>query len=282
MTVVELAESTGKAQGINAGLLAARGDLIVFADARQRFTPDTIARLAAHFSDPRVGAVSGSLEIDPSQTGLGRGVESYWRREKQLRAAEARWDSCIGCTGAVYAIRRSLFEPLPEETILDDVVIPMRIALRGFRVLHDESAPAYDPQPLEPHLEAARKRRTLAGNFQMLFAYPQWLQPWRNRLWLQLISHKYLRLLAPVFLVLVLVSNAALLHEPLYVAAFLGQCGFYLCAAIGLALPALRLKLVSLPAGFVFLNFAVIRAFFAFIASGHRGLWSSSAPSGAR
>jgi cellulose synthase/poly-beta-1,6-N-acetylglucosamine synthase-like glycosyltransferase len=222
------------------------------------------------------------LEIDPSLSGLGSGVESYWRREKQLRAAEARWDSCIGCTGAVYAIRRSLFEPLPDETILDDVVIPMRIALRGYRVLHDEAALAYDPQPLEPHLEAERKRRTLAGNFQMLCSYPQWLWPGRNRLWLQLISHKYLRLLAPLLLVLILASNAALLRHPFYAAAFLGQCAFYLCAAIGLARPALRFQLVALPAGFVFLNFAVIRAFLAFTTAGRHGIWKSSPPSTAR
>lgn len=279
ITVIEVPEGRGKAHGINAALLAAQGDLIVFADARQRFTPETIPRLIDHFANPQVGAVSGSLEIDPSQSALGRGIEAYWRREKQLRAVEARWDSCIGCTGAVYAIRRSLSEPLPDDTILDDVVIPMRIALRGYRVLHDESALAYDPQPLDPHLEKARKKRTLAGNFQMLFRYPRWLSPWRNRLWLQLVSHKYLRLLTPLFLLLTFSSNALLLRRPMFAAAFLCQSTFYLCAAIGLAVPALRSPVVTLPASVVFLNTAVVRAFFVFATCRHRGVWTSGTAS---
>jgi hypothetical protein len=160
----------------------------------------------------------------------------------------------------------------------------MRIALRGYRVLHDESAVAYDPQPLEPRLEAFRKKRTLAGNFQMLFRYPEWLWPWRNRLWLQLASHKYLRLLTPLFLGLAFGSNAVLASHPFYAAGFAGQTAFYLCAAIGLAMPRRAPKILSLPASFVFLNIAILRAFIAFTTFKHGRLWisqqDSAAPTG--
>jgi cellulose synthase/poly-beta-1,6-N-acetylglucosamine synthase-like glycosyltransferase len=251
-------ERAGKASGLNAGVAAARGDVIVFADARQTFAPSAIRELSRALLDPQIGAVSGELEIALSGGGVGRGIDAYWRLERFLRRAEAEVDSCIGCTGAIYAIRRALFAAIPPDTILDDVVIPMQIATRGLRVSFSPEARAYDPQPLEPRLENGRKRRTLAGNFQMLFRYPAWLMPWRNRLWWQLIAHKYLRLFAPVFLVAAGLANAALLASPVYRVTGALQVVFYALAALGFVL---RSRLFSIPAGFVFLNYNVVRAF---------------------
>src|SRR5207244_6805366 len=139
-------------------------------------------------------------------------------------------------------------------TVIDDVVIPMLVALQNRRVLFDSSALAFDPQPLEPAAERIRKQRTLAGNFQMLFRHPRWLLPWRNRLWWQLISHKYSRLAAPLFLVLVFSASLALDGNPLYRLLFFGQSLFYFFALAG-CLPLLKkFPLFSAPAGFVFLN----------------------------
>ena len=274
VTILTRPVRSGKAACLNAALRQCSGDLVVFADARQRFAADTIARLVAHFADPKVGAVSGALEIESAQSGIGSAVDAYWRHEKGIRAAEAQWDSCIGCTGAVYAIRRALFAPIPDDTLLDDVVIPMQIAVRGYRVLHDPAALAFDPQPLEPAAESARKRRTLAGNFQMLARHPRWLLPWRNRLWWQLISHKYLRIFAPAFLAQILLANAALLARPFFRLAFLGQCGFYALAAIGGLFPRLKQRVFSLPAGFVFLNLTTIRAFWHYVRDRDAHRWS--------
>ena len=278
VTVLVQPVRAGKAAGLNAALAQATAEVIVFTDARQRFAPDAIARLAAHFAEPRLGAVSGALEIDAAASAAGAGVDAYWRYEKFLRAAEARFDSCIGCTGAIYAIRRALFTPLPADTVLDDVVIPMRLAVAGHRVGHDPAARAFDPQPLEPAAEKIRKRRTLAGNFQMLFRHPAWLLPWRNRLWWQLLSHKYLRLAAPVFLLTLLAASAALAAQPFYRAALALQLAGYLAAALGLLFPALRGKIFALPAGFVFLNLSVVRAFLHYLTSADLHRWNSRQP----
>ena len=278
VSVLVQPERAGKAAGLNAALAQATAEVIVFTDARQRFAADAIARLAAHFADPRLGAVSGALEIDAAASAAGAGVDAYWRYEKFLRAAEARFDSCIGCTGAIYAIRRALFTPLPADTVLDDVVIPMRLAVAGHRVIHDPAARAFDPQPLEPAAEKIRKRRTLAGNFQMLFRHSAWLLPWRNRLWWQLLSHKYLRLAAPVFLLVLLAASAALAAQPFYRAALALQLAGYLAAALGLLFPALRGKVFALPAGFVFLNLTVVRAFLHYLTSADLHRWSSRQP----
>ena len=273
-------QRSGKAACLNAGVAQAVGELVVFADARQSFAHDTIRCLARHFINPQTGAVSGSLEIAPAAGGAGAGVDAYWRLEKYLREAEARWDSCIGCTGAVYAIRRRLYQPLPEDTILDDVVIPMRIAIKGFRVLHDPAALATDPQPLEPQLERRRKRRTLAGNFQMLFRHPGWLLPWRNRLWWQLLSHKYLRLVAPGLLAVVLLAAFALRQHPFYAAMFWAQIAFYVLALIGAATRSLKMPLFSWPAGFVFLNLMTVAGFWYYLRESGKTGWEKGNTAG--
>jgi cellulose synthase/poly-beta-1,6-N-acetylglucosamine synthase-like glycosyltransferase len=273
--VLERPERRGKSACLNAGVGEATGEIVAFADARQEFAPDTLRRLAEAFARcPRAGAVSGSLEIAATGAGAAGGVDIYWRLEKLLRHSEAVVDSAIGCTGAVYAVRRELWDAVPEDTLVEDVVIPMRIAQRapGWRVLFEPAAMAYDPQKLEPEKEKGRKRRTLAGNFQMIARYPHWLLPGGHRLWWQLISHKYLRLGGPLFLLGMLLANLALAAFPpasggswillflngLYRITFLGQLAFYGLAVAGMLFPALKTKALSIPAGFVFLNLQVL------------------------
>jgi hypothetical protein len=178
----------------------------------------------------------------------------------------------------VYAIRRPLFQPIAPDTILDDVVIPMQIALTGHRVIYDSKAEAFDPQPLDPCAETMRKARTLAGNFQMLLRHPAWLLPWRNRLAFQLISHKYLRLAGPLLLVCALASSAFLARSPFYRACLGAQVVLYVLAAAGLALPSLRPRLFSIPAGFLFLNLMTLRGFLRFFFGPRGGAWNHAVP----
>ena len=253
--------SQGKAAALNAAVAAASGDLVLFADVRQTFAPDTVARLAAWFTDPANGAVSGSLEIQRAAAGSGQGLDAYWSLEKRIRAWESKLDSAIGCTGAIYMIRRSLYEPLSNDTLLDDVVVPMRIAVRGSRVRFDPEARAFDPQELSGEREQRRKMRTLAGNFQMLFRYPGWLLPWRNRLWWQLITHKYLRIAGPVLLAACCISSVMLRHYLLYRMAIFCQLVIYGLGITGLAMHGVKKKLLSIPAAFLLLQISIIRGF---------------------
>jgi hypothetical protein len=173
----------------------------------------------------------------------------------------------------VYAIWRNLFTPIPTDTILDDVVIPMQIALHGKRVAFSPRARAFDSQVLEPATESRRKTRKLAGNFQMLFRYPGWLLPWRNRLWWQLIAHKYLRLLMPIFLITLAVANGALLSIPFYRVTGVMQVAFYALAA-GAAVT--RARLFAIPGGFVFLNYNVLRGFGEYVTGRSGRGWSGA------
>ena len=251
----------GKANALNRGVALANGEVVVFCDARQTFAPGAVHALLRHFSDPQTGAVSGNLEIEPSEAGAGRGVDLYWRLEKFVRRWEAAFDSTVGCTGAIYAIRRKLFEPLPEDTLLDDVVIPMRISTKGYRILFDPGAIAFEPQRLEPTRERSRKRRTLAGNYQILFRYPEWLLPWKSRLFLQLICHRYLRLAgAPLILLSIFSSTVLGLSDPLYRTLFVAEAALIILAVLGLMFPKLSVRLVTVPAGFLFLQLMTVEA----------------------
>jgi len=275
--LIARSERSGKAACLSAAVPEAKGELLVFTDVRQKFRPDTISRLVQWFSNPNVGAVSGALEIEPSSHEIGKGIGSYWDLEKRLRYGEALYDSSIGCTGAVYAIRKQAFRPLPEDTLLDDVVIPMRVALQGYRVLFDPSAIAYDPQALDPDRERIRKRRTLAGNFQLLFRYPEWMLPWKNRLWWQLISHKYARLASPFLLGTAFISTVFLRSHWVYELFLAAQIAFYAAALLGRIGIFKKHRLLALPASFVFLNGMILLGLTHYLRGGHGGAWERTA-----
>ncbi|MDG2125378.1 MAG: glycosyltransferase, partial [Verrucomicrobiales bacterium] len=267
--VIERSSECGKAACLNAGVAAAAHELVVFADARQSFDHKALVHLARAFAAPEIGAVGGALEIEGARRRtVGRALDHYWTTEKMLRRAESEIDSTIGCTGAIYAIRRRLYTPIPEDTILDDVLIPMQIALQGYRVVFQPDAIAFDPQPLGGKREQSRKHRTLAGNFQLLFRYPAWLLPWRNRLVIQLVSHKYSRLSTPLLITLIIASNAALASTSIWASLSLSACLALLAiGAAGLVAPRLNesSRIVFLASSFLFLQIAICRSLFYYL-----------------
>jgi len=272
----------GKAAVLNDLVEAATGEILVMADARQRFATDAIAKLVRPFADPSVGAVSGELILtrNAKGTAVGDGVGLYWRYEKLIRSGESAVDSTVGATGAIYAIRKDLFEPLPEDTILDDVRIPLRVVLRGRRVVFEPRARAYDRAAASATEEFRRKVRTLAGNFQLLNRERWLLSPRRNRLWLQTLSHKGLRLAGPFLMAGAFAANLALLHAPLYVAAMLAQVLFYLAALLGFALrdARRRIRALMIPYTVCLLNGATAVALFRFLTRHQGAIWEAASP----
>ncbi len=232
---------SGKAAALNAAVARARYPILVFADARQRFAADAIRRLVSHFRDPEIGAVSGELVLDcetaASDSSVGEGVGAYWKYEKWLRRGESTVGSTVGVTGAIYAMRSCLWQPLPVDTLLDDVLGPMRVVMRGYRVTFDSFARAFDTTAKTASAELGRKVRTLAGNFQLLAQEPRLLLPGLNPVWLQFMSHKVGRLLVPYALVALLLSSIALAPRSwFYAAACAAQLAFYALAAYGAVL----------------------------------------------
>jgi cellulose synthase/poly-beta-1,6-N-acetylglucosamine synthase-like glycosyltransferase len=268
----------GKAAALNVAITAATGDILVFADARQMFAPDALQALVVPFADPEVGGVTGELILDCESSSIagrrrgerrtlhtdaqprwasgvdrrrggdrrgqrastiGDGVGLYWRYEKQLRRLESAVGSTLGATGAIYALRRALYRPLPENTILDDVLTPMRAVLAGYRVVFNDRAVAFDRAAADATAERRRKIRTLAGNFQVLWLEPRLLLPIVNPVWLQYVSHKVSRLLVPYALFALFVVNLGLASRHFFYGLTLAvQAGLYLLALYGAWLDA--------------------------------------------
>src|SRR5690606_21233324 len=148
----------------------------------QRFELETIPRLVEHLADPSVGAVTGKLRIPTTRARLAR---VYWAYESWLRRNEARLHSSIGVTGAVYAMRKDLWQPLPPGLLLDDVFVPMQVVLGGRRIAYAEAAVAVETRTSLPRQEYVRKVRTLTGVMQLCAWLPAILVPWRNPVWFQ-------------------------------------------------------------------------------------------------
>jgi poly-beta-1,6-N-acetyl-D-glucosamine synthase len=276
-------EHSGKAAALNMGMGSATGEILLFLDIRPWIESNALQLLISNFEDPRVGCVTGELVLrDDGHNAGARAVGGlYWRYEQWIRNCEAKVDSPLGVYGGFYAIRRELASSLPEGTILDDMLQPLSVIRQGYRSVLDLRARVYDIWPKSLQGEFHRKVRTLAGNFQLLQLAP-WLLSRQNRLRFELISHKLMRLLVPLLLVILLASSALLAnHSFLYKGALASQIVFYLLAALGSARNIPILTRIAAPASaFCMLNAAVVVGFYKFLFT--RGplwkIWTSGAP----
>jgi cellulose synthase/poly-beta-1,6-N-acetylglucosamine synthase-like glycosyltransferase len=274
-------ERHGKPAVLNKLIPNARGEIIVLADVRQKFDPQVLRNLVQPFADPHVGAVSGELVFtdDPSCSTVGEGTGAYWKYEKFIRSRESRFDSTVGATGAIYAIRKELFEPIPDDTILDDVLIPLRVVRRGLRVLFEPSARVCDAPSETAQQEFTRKVRTLAGNFQLFWREKWTLSPAQNRVWWQTLSHKVLRLLLPILQITVLIANAVLAStSAFYQATLILQAVFYTGAAAGYILQRSNRKFspATLPYTFCLLSWATVVGFVRYVTGSQTVRWDKA------
>ncbi len=279
--LVEFSERRGKPSVLNDLVPQCRAEIVLMADARQVFDPDCVARLLAHFTDETVGVVSGELVLrsEGTQTTAAAGIGFYWRYEKFIRRCESRGRGVPGATGACYAIRKSLFQPIPPATILDDVAIPMQAVARGYRCLFEPEALVFDEPSKSTRQEAVRKRRTIAGVAQLVRLFPQWLLPWRNPLWFEYVSHKLLRLGSPLFMAATLAANLCLLQMPMYRVLLIAQMAFYTAALVGWCyqLAGRGSSLFGPPLMFVTLNLTTAAALWDALFARYRVTWQKTA-----
>lgn len=252
--VVSLPRSRGKAAALNAGMRQVTTPLTVFADARQAFSTNAITALASVFTDDRAGVAAGRLVLAGDESsGL------YWRIESALRRAESTLGWAHAASGAIYAIRTDLYQPLPEGLLLDDVWIPLQALKRGFRIVDVPEALALEPHAVAPPAEFKRKLRTLVGNWQLMRAAPWLLNPWRNPVFFPWLSHKLARLLAPWALLLALIASI-ISTSPWMRGALIVQLLAYTIAAAALLAPraARRVPLATAAGSFLLLNLAAL------------------------
>lgn len=209
--LIVLNENRGKSFAINQVVPELNGEIVLFSDARQIFNSNCVRELVNNFNDPSIGAVSGELMLSTIRENKPiKGINLYWSYEKFLREKESSVYSTLGATGAIYAIRKELFEPIPDDTVLDDFVIPINVVKRGYRVVFERNAKAWDSVTETHGKEFERKTRTLSGNYQAISNNLYLFNYKTNPVFFQLISHKFFRLLVPFFFLMLLITNVLL------------------------------------------------------------------------
>lgn len=279
--LLDFSANRGKAAVLNDAIAEARGEILLLSDANTMMDAQAAKRLARWFSDPNVGVVCGRLIlVDPATGQNGDGM--YWTYETFLKKCEARLGALLGANGAIYAIRKSLYSPLPPRIAVDDFVIPLlaRIASRS-PILYEAGAVAYEETPPEIKSEFSRRSRIGAGGFQSLSLLWPLMNPLRGWIALSFISHKMFRWICPFFLVGALATSALLAEGVLYRLALAIQLGLYGVALAGYVWPKLGsiYRIAKLPTMFAAMNLALLAGFFRWAGRRQTGAWARTARS---
>lgn len=268
-TVLHTPERKGKSAAMNRGLQFVHTPLVAFTDANTMLNKASLRLIAQAFLDQKVGCVAGEKRIqteekaDAAQGGEGL----YWRYESALKALDSRLYSAAGAAGELFAIRRELFQPLEEDTLLDDFVLSLRIVEQGYRIAYLKEAYAMESGSANLAEEEKRKVRIAAGGLQSIARLWPLFNPLRYGIFsFQYVSHRVLRWsITPVLLFALLPLNVVLLfgteRTALYVILWLLQALFYLAGSLGyyLSMRRTKNKLLFVPCYFLFMNLNVLR-----------------------
>ncbi|HEY4901463.1 MAG TPA: glycosyltransferase family 2 protein [Terriglobales bacterium] len=263
----------GKAAALNAAISHATGELLFFVDVRQMLDPQALRHLVANFADPSVGAVTGELRfVHSDDVGVAADIDVYWKYEIWVRQRHSRIDSIFSTTGCIYAMRRSLAQPIPADTLVDDGIIPLQAFFRGYRVVIDTEALAFDYGVISGG-EFRRKLRTLAGVWQIWGRQPQ-LFTSANRMRMHFLPHKFGRVVLPWLVLIGLISAFLLPSGPVRSTLLALALAVLALATIDPVLPEKSIpRRISSPArSFVVLNAAALLSVMVFFVTPER-LW---------
>lgn len=274
----------GKTAAINRGMKFISTPIVVFTDANTMINSNAVAEIVAAFQNPQIGCVAGEKRIDSgdkSQAASG-GEGIYWKYESTLKALDSRLYSAVGAAGELFAIRRELFEEMKQETLLDDFILSMRIAMKGYKIAYCSKAYAIEKGSANMHEEEKRKVRIAAGGLQSIWQLRALLNPFHyGILSFQYISHRVLRWsITPVALFSLIPINLTLLftHSTIYITLFVLQILFYLLAIYGhyLSTKSIKNKFLFIPYYFLFMNINVIKGMNYLRKKKGNGAWEKS------
>jgi cellulose synthase/poly-beta-1,6-N-acetylglucosamine synthase-like glycosyltransferase len=263
--MVVLPKRSGKPIALNHAAARARHEILVFSDVSTLFAPDVVRNLVRHFSDSRVGAVCGAVQlVGNAESQQTEGV--YWKYESMLHLMEARLGATVTASGAIYALRRSCYQPLEPGDVIDDFLVPMHARRLGYQVLHDPEAIATEFSADSVQGEFTRRVRLAVGSFRALpriAGLPLW-----NFAGIALVSHKLLRWILPFLLIGLLVSNCLLWRGSFYRVALVFQLAFYLWAGLGFLLRKRMQKM-----RYALVGYFLVAIHLAFLVGFWRYLW---------
>jgi poly-beta-1,6-N-acetyl-D-glucosamine synthase len=281
-------ERMGKIAAINRAFEYASGEIVVMSDASPNYEAHALQYIVQAFADPSVGVVVGKLALWDAENAVAKPAGLYWKYEAALRKWESATGSTVAVHGNMFAVRRSAFRPLPVTTINDEFSIAMEVMRRGYRVVYEPRAVSYDSASSKMHEEFNRRARINAGRYQALFS-AGYLRTPNPELTFRLFSHKLLRPLTPIFMVLVLAANLLALlwpgnarsrnlfklGKPWSALALAGQIAFYSMAQLGWLAErqGKSVKLFNFPYYFVNSNLAALVGFWRWIRGSQRVTW---------
>lgn len=281
--VLDYQDRSGKVGVLNRVCALAKGETLVFSDANVAFEPDALRLLVDALKDERVGCVCGKLRLRAPAGQTHAETEGlYWKLESWLKTQEGARGVLLGANGAIYALRRAQWQPVAPDTVVEDFYIPMRLLMDGFRIVFDPRALAWEDMPPSLKDEFGRRIRIGAGDYQALSRCLPLLTPAHGLAAWVFFSHKVLRWMGPLFLIIAFLSALVLTLRgcPLGTTALLGQVAFYALALLGLKVTqgrGLVAKLSGAAAHFVSMNAALFLGFFRWLTRTQRVTWQRTA-----
>ncbi len=267
----------GKSAVLNKLVKEAEGEIYIFSDANTIYNKDAILKLVRHFEDKNIGGVCGFLKlVNPNKNVGGMGEQFYWNFENILKKSEGTIKTVIGANGAIYALRKEFYRPLPEDkVVMDDFLIPLKAVELGYDVIYDGEALAEETTSPDLSGEYQRKIRIGAANFNALVEIKNLLKPWKGFVSISLWSHKIFRWFAPFLLLAMFLSNLFLAIKGSYELLFWAQSLFYGSAIAGfiLAKKNVTTKIIIYPYYFCAINLALAIGFFRFLTKSQKPAW---------
>ena len=275
-------ERRGKIAAVERVMPFVQTPIVIFTDANTDINPDAVKKIVRHYADPKVGAVAGEKRVQTSGEAAGAGEGFYWKYESVLKKWDSELNSVVGAAGELFSIRTDLYQPVERDTLVEDFVMTLRIALNGYKVVYEPEAYAMEGHSENVKEELKRKIRISAGGLQAVWRLRGLLNPFKyGTLSFQYISHRVLRwTLAPLALPIIFGLNYLfVLHQltpvKLYLYLFYAQIIFYTAAILGWLFEQFKIKIKALyiPYYFCMMNYSVFRGFFRLIGGKQSVMW---------
>ncbi|MCH8566891.1 MAG: glycosyltransferase family 2 protein [Balneolales bacterium] len=267
--VLHKPERAGKIAAMERAVEHANNDILIFSDANALLNPEAVRNIVKHYANKEIGAVAGEKRIimgeEEAASGAGEGI--YWKYESYLKKKDFEFYSVVGAAGELFSVRKSLYEAVEPDTLLDDFMISLRVAAKGYRVAYAPDANASEKPSAHASAEMTRKIRIAAGGIQSIVRLRHLLNPFPNpKLWFQYVSHRVLRwTLAPLLLPVLFIFNVYLAFSEgqIYQLILALQLLFYFFALMGYMLERrkIKLKIFFIPFYFIMMNTAVYLGF---------------------
>lgn len=278
-------ERSGKIAAVHRAMEYVDSEIAVFTDANTFLNSEALTRICRHYNDETVGCVAGEkrVQIDKNADASAAGEGFYWKYESALKKWDSELYSVVGAAGELFSVRRSLYQDVPADTILDDFMISMLIAAKGYRIVYEPTAYAIEAASENVSEELKRKIRIAAGGIQSILRLKALFNPFKYPiLAFQYISHRVLRwTVTPFLLILVFILNAIIALQPgqfLYTGIFLAQLFFYTLAILGLVMEKrqIRIKALFIPYYFCVMNYAVLMGITRYFTNKQSAVWEKA------